>query len=161
MRFSVHDLEEIFTGQENYKLFPQASLHTQWPGGPGVAGNPSFDQFYASQVESIANGVKTEELNDPAIIALLEKIGPAILLTHSQSGVFGWKVEMCIRDRCDGRACEPIYQRQVQSDLLVDLNRRPSPNPLYGGHRGERDGPSLWRGRENPASELGLSRLLR
>ena len=40
MRFSVRDLEEIFTGQENYKLFPQASLHTQWPGGPGVAGNP-------------------------------------------------------------------------------------------------------------------------
>jgi pimeloyl-ACP methyl ester carboxylesterase len=92
MRFSVRDLEEIFTGQENFKLFPQASLHTQWPGGPGVAGNPFFDQFYASQVESIANGVKTEELNDAALIALLEKIGPAILLTHSQSGVFGWKV---------------------------------------------------------------------
>jgi pimeloyl-ACP methyl ester carboxylesterase len=92
MRFSVSDLEQIFTGQENYKLFPQDKLHTQWPGGPGVAGNPSFDQFYASQVESIANGVKTEELNDPALVALLEKIGPAILLTHSQSGVFGWKV---------------------------------------------------------------------
>jgi pimeloyl-ACP methyl ester carboxylesterase len=92
MRLSVHDLEEIYTGQENYNLFPQAKLHTQWPGGPGVAGNPSFDQFYASQVESIASGVKTEELNAPALVALLEKIGPAILLTHSQSGVFGWKV---------------------------------------------------------------------
>lgn len=92
MRFSVSDLEQIFTGQENYSLFPQAKLHTQWPGGPGVAGNQFFDQFYASQVESIANGVKTEELNDPALVALLEKIGPAILLTHSQSGVFGWKV---------------------------------------------------------------------
>jgi pimeloyl-ACP methyl ester carboxylesterase len=28
----------------------------------------------------------------PAGVALLEKIGPSILLTHSQSGVFGWKL---------------------------------------------------------------------
>jgi pimeloyl-ACP methyl ester carboxylesterase len=92
MRLSGRDMESIYTGQENFNLFPQARLHTQWPGGPGVAGNASFDQFFASQVQSIASGVKTEELNDPALIALLEKIGPAILLTHSQSGVFGWKV---------------------------------------------------------------------
>src|SRR5439155_4713403 len=31
-------------------------------------------------------------LNRDAIVALLEKIGPAILLTHSQSGAFGWPV---------------------------------------------------------------------
>jgi pimeloyl-ACP methyl ester carboxylesterase len=91
-QLSVNDLTSIYTGQENYNLFPQAKLHTQWPGGPGVPGNAAFDQFYASQVESIASGVKTEELNDAALIALLEKIGPAVLLTHSQAGVFGWKV---------------------------------------------------------------------
>jgi hypothetical protein len=34
---------------------PQAALYTQWPGGPGVPGNPAFDQFYASQLESIAS----------------------------------------------------------------------------------------------------------
>jgi pimeloyl-ACP methyl ester carboxylesterase len=92
MRLSTYDMASIYTGQENYKLFPEAVLHTQWPGGPGVPGNPAFDQFYASQVQSIASGVKTEELNDPALIALLERIGPAVLLTHSQSGVFGWKI---------------------------------------------------------------------
>ena len=92
MRLSTYDMASIYTGQENYRLFPQASLHTQWPGGAGVPGNAAFDQFYASQVESIASGVKTEELNDPALIALLVKIGPAVLLTHSQAGVFGWKV---------------------------------------------------------------------
>lgn len=92
MRLSTRDLEETYTGQENFHLFPEADLHSQWPGGPGVAGNPVFDQFYASQVESIASGARTEELNDPALVALLEKIGPAILVTHSQSGVFGWKV---------------------------------------------------------------------
>jgi pimeloyl-ACP methyl ester carboxylesterase len=92
MRLSTWDMASIYTGQENYKLFPQASLHTQWPGGAGVPGNAAFDQFYASQVESIASGVKTEELNGPALIALLVRIGPAVLLTHSQAGVFGWKL---------------------------------------------------------------------
>src|SRR5580704_10049445 len=31
-------------------------------------------------------------LNRDALLALLEKIGPAILLTHSQAGAFGWPV---------------------------------------------------------------------
>ena len=92
MRFTVEQEESLFTAPEKYKLWPQAALHTQWPGGAGVAGNPTFDQFYASQVESIASAVKTEELMFPADIALLEKIGPAIVLTHSQSGVFGFKL---------------------------------------------------------------------
>jgi len=92
MRFTVEQEESLFTAPEKYKLWPQAALHTQWPGGAGVAGNPTFDQFYASQVESIASAVKTEELMFPADTALLEKIGPAIVLTHSQSGVFGFKL---------------------------------------------------------------------
>ena len=33
-----------------------------------------------------------EKLNREAGIALLDKIGPAILLTHSQSGAMGWPV---------------------------------------------------------------------
>jgi pimeloyl-ACP methyl ester carboxylesterase len=92
IRFSVELEESLFTAPEKYKLWPQAALHTQWPGGTGVAGNPAFDQFYASQVESITGTVKTEELMFPADVALLEKIGPAIVLTHSQSGVFGFKL---------------------------------------------------------------------
>ena len=92
MRFAAEQEESLFTAPEKYKLWPQAGLHTQWPGGLGVAGNPAFDQFYASQVESIASTVKTEELMFPADVALLEKIGPAIVLTHSQSGVFGFKL---------------------------------------------------------------------
>ncbi len=91
-RLPVEDLETVFTGQERFGLYPQAKLHTQWPGGPGVRGNAAFDQFYLSQVPYIASALKSEELVDPALIKLLEKIGPAILLTHSQAGVFGWAV---------------------------------------------------------------------
>ena len=92
VRLPVEDLETVFTGQERSALYPQAKLHTQWPGGPGLRGNAAFNQFYLSQVPYIASALKSEELVDPALIALLEKIGPAILLTHSQAGVFGWAV---------------------------------------------------------------------
>ena len=80
-----------FTAPERYNRWPQAHLHTQWP-GTGVPGDPVFDQFYASQMPSIQNFTLQQELNRDAIVALLEKIGPSILLTHSQSGAFGWPV---------------------------------------------------------------------
>ena len=91
-RIGTRNLERTYTAPEVYDLFPQAKLHTQWPGGPGVQGNPHFDQFFASQVPYLANTQQTEELVDPALLALLEKIGPAILLTHGQSSLFGWAV---------------------------------------------------------------------
>jgi pimeloyl-ACP methyl ester carboxylesterase len=81
--------QKRFTAMERYNLWPQAHLHTQWPGA-GVPGDPVFDQFFASQVPGIADYTMQQELSRDAILALLEKIGPAILLTHSQSGPLGW-----------------------------------------------------------------------
>ena len=83
--------EQRFIAPERFKLWPQAHLHTQWP-GTGQAGDPHFDQFYASQFPSIVSFPRQQELNRDALVALLDKIGPAILLTHSQSGAFGWPV---------------------------------------------------------------------
>ena len=80
-----------FVAPERYNLWPQARLHTQWPGS-GAPGDPVFDQFYSSQLPSIGDFNLQQLLNRDAILALLEKIGPAILLTHSQSGAFGWPV---------------------------------------------------------------------
>lgn len=82
-------IAQRFTAPENAKLWPQAHLHTQWPGS-GVAGDPAFDQFYASQVESMTDMAQLERLMREAGSALLDRIGPAVLLTHSQSGPFGW-----------------------------------------------------------------------
>ena len=78
-----------FTAPEKAHLYPQARLHTQWP-GTGAAGDEIFDQFFSSQVEDMQDLALMERLNRDAGVALLEKIGPAILLTHSQSGPFGW-----------------------------------------------------------------------
>ena len=83
--------QKRFAAPEHFNLWPQAHLHTQWP-GKGEPGDSVFDQFYASQEPSIENFTLQQILNRDAILALLEKIGPAILLTHSQSGAFGWPV---------------------------------------------------------------------
>ena len=80
-----------FVAPERYNQWPQAKFHTQWPGA-GKPGDPSFDAFYATQFPSLASFEKQQELNRDAGAALLDKIGPAILLTHSQSGSFGWPI---------------------------------------------------------------------
>lgn len=85
----------MFTAPELHNLWPQAKLHTQWPGtGPrhGQIGDPIFDQFYASQVQFPASNAETQKLIQHAAAALLDHIGPAIVLTHSQSGPFGWLI---------------------------------------------------------------------
>jgi pimeloyl-ACP methyl ester carboxylesterase len=82
-------VEQRFTAPEIAHLWPQAVKHTQWP-GTGRRGDPVFDAFYATQVEGLESAVETETLVQDAGAALLDKIGPAILVTHSQSGSFGW-----------------------------------------------------------------------
>ena len=86
---SVGNVEQRFTSPEVKELWPQARLHTQWPGS-GRQGDPTFDAFYASQVETIGDESLIEELNREAVAKLLDRIGPAVLLTHSQAGVIGW-----------------------------------------------------------------------
>jgi len=83
--------EQRFTAPERSKLWPQARLHTQWP-GTGVAGDPVFDQFYMSQVPFVRTPEKAQEMTRDGLVALLEKIGPAVVMTHSQSGAMGWLV---------------------------------------------------------------------
>lgn len=90
-KLDIESLEQRFTATERFNLWPQAHLHTQWP-GKGEAGDPVFDQFFASQETGIADFAMVQSLNRDAIVGLLEKIGPAVLLTHSQSGPFGWLV---------------------------------------------------------------------
>jgi pimeloyl-ACP methyl ester carboxylesterase len=84
-------VQHRFTAIENYNQWPQAHLHTQWP-GKGTPGDPVFDQFFASQVQAMTSYPLQQQFSSEAVLALLEKIGPAILLTHSQSGATGWPV---------------------------------------------------------------------
>jgi len=88
---ALDNVQRRFVAPERYRLWPQARLHTQWP-GTGAPGDAVFDQFYASQLPSIQDFTLQQVLNRDAIVALLDRIGPVIVLTHSQSGAFGWPV---------------------------------------------------------------------
>ena len=90
-RHSTARVEQQFTAPARAKLWPQANLHTQWP-GEGVAGDPIFDQTYAQSFPSLASFPQQQALNRDAGAALIDRIGDAILLTHSQSGTFGWLI---------------------------------------------------------------------
>jgi pimeloyl-ACP methyl ester carboxylesterase len=86
---SVGNVEQRFTAPRLKQLWPQAHLHTQWP-GTGTRGDQIFDAFYATQVETIGDEGMIEQMNREAVAKLLDRIGPAVLLTHSQAGVIGW-----------------------------------------------------------------------
>jgi len=67
-------IESYFTATQRFKLWPQATLHTQWPGN-GSMGDAIFDSFYASTVPSLVSDEETSERIRAAGPALLDKIG--------------------------------------------------------------------------------------
>ncbi|MDE1164696.1 MAG: alpha/beta hydrolase [Pseudomonas sp.] len=81
-------VERYFTATTQGE-WPQAKKHKQWP-GTGRKGDPVFDAFYAAHVPYVADSSKSQQLFQNAGAALLDKIGEAILITHSQSGPYGW-----------------------------------------------------------------------
>ena len=91
IEYDVEHIENYFTSPAKHGLWPQSQHHSQWPGS-GQMGDPFFDAFYASQVDFLSDRTTSELLNQQAGVQLLEHIGPAILLTHSQSGPMGWLI---------------------------------------------------------------------
>lgn len=84
-----------------------------------MIGDPVFDQFFASQVPGISTGDLMERLNRQAGAALLDKIGPATVLTHSQSGTFVWQIADARPDLVKGiLAVEPNRPPFFNSSVL-------------------------------------------
>jgi pimeloyl-ACP methyl ester carboxylesterase len=81
------------------KPLPFQHFHNRWP-GTGEVGSDDLDQFVASQGGSYVTVQGNP--NATAVIAhtawrergamLLDKIGPAVIMTHSAGGPFGWLV---------------------------------------------------------------------
>jgi pimeloyl-ACP methyl ester carboxylesterase len=65
-------------GQAYPQLFPVQQFPTD---------QASVDQFFQSLVPTVSDNASV--ITD-GLVALLDKIGPAIVVTHSQSGLFGW-----------------------------------------------------------------------
>jgi len=80
-----------YLSQEKFKLWPQASLHTQWPGS-GTPDDPVSIQMVSGYLPEIEDFTRQQFLNRDALVALFDKIGPAVLMVHSQAGAFAWPV---------------------------------------------------------------------
>jgi pimeloyl-ACP methyl ester carboxylesterase len=118
-KYSAEFLQKMFTATAKYNLWPQASLHTQWPGA-GVIGDSIFDAYYASTVPSLAENAAQERSMQLAGAALLEVIGkPVILLAHSQGGSMAW----VIADR------KPDL---VHSIIAIEPSGPPFQNAVFG-----------------------------
>jgi pimeloyl-ACP methyl ester carboxylesterase len=121
----VGDVELRFTAPEKFGAWPQAKAHTQWPGDgekKGTRGDAIFDAFYATQVVGLASAVETQTLVQSAGAALLDRIGPAIVVTHSQAGPFGWLL-------ADARPSA------VKAIVAVEPNGPPFQNAITGEDR--------------------------
>ena len=81
--------EKRFTACREFKLWQGSELHTQWPGS-GRMGDTTFDAYYASTVPCLADHTLEQQLMQAAGARLLDRIGLAILISHSQGGTHGW-----------------------------------------------------------------------
>jgi pimeloyl-ACP methyl ester carboxylesterase len=91
-------LQQRFTAPQRYNLWPQAKLHTQWP-GTGVMGDEVFDTYYSSTVQFISSATGQQSTVQAAGAQLLDTIGkPVILLSHSQGGLMPWLIADVCKD---------------------------------------------------------------
>lgn len=85
--YSAQIIQQRFTAPQDYDLWPQAVLHTQWPGN-GTMGDPIFDTYYSSNVQFINNATYQQATVQAAGAKLLDRIGkPVIVVGHSQGGL--------------------------------------------------------------------------
>jgi pimeloyl-ACP methyl ester carboxylesterase len=83
-------------GGRGFGNSPNAKLHNQWP-GTGAVGTPELTQLVASQGGSFGNGMGLIKDSQVSVwqkngAEMLDKIGPAIIMTHSAGGPFGFYV---------------------------------------------------------------------
>ena len=94
-----------FTASENYNLPGRRRTCTRngpERARPAIRSSISFTLRRSRRWSSYP---LQQELSSDAIIALLDKIGPAIMLTHSQSGAIGWPVADARPEQVKGDHC--------------------------------------------------------
>jgi pimeloyl-ACP methyl ester carboxylesterase len=97
VHYTAEMTEYVFTAPPP-GAWPGAGLHTQWP-GTGRRGDPVFDALTAGQVGRLADEATAESSARDALAALIDRIGPCHVLTHSQGGAYGWHAADARPDR--------------------------------------------------------------
>ena len=90
--FSAENAEQRFTAPKAFGLWPQAALHTRWPGS-GRRGDATFDRFFAAGAHLIDDAVFLQEAARDALVALVDRIArPVVLVGHSNGGPPLWLI---------------------------------------------------------------------
>lgn len=85
---TVENTEKSFSGPQHFpELYPQAVLHTQFP-GTGLRGDPYFDQFQRAVIPFSTNSTGVENVMREAGCELLSIIGPSYLVSHSAGAMY-------------------------------------------------------------------------
>jgi len=88
--FTLEMVSSLFTDAAKGPLaHPTAHLHTQWPGS-GELHDPFVRAFAAGTGPMLADARVANTLEQACGAALLDEIGPAILITASAGGPMGW-----------------------------------------------------------------------
>ena len=149
----------VFTDTKH--AWPQDGLHTQWPGAGKPAIRPSTTSWRPAWKAS-ATKLLSDQLNREAGAKLLDRIGPAVLLTHSQSGMVGWTIAND-RPATWSEAFLRWSRAARRSAISTRRDRRtifPMARPCVPGasraaqwpmiHRSHRPRNSSWCGRRQP-----------
>ena len=89
----VEVLKNIFVpSSAGEKAMPFAPLHSQWPGDPNDASDPALLQFLASGGPFTGDAVARQALEQARLVELLDRIGPAFVLSNSLGGPSGFLV---------------------------------------------------------------------
>ena len=108
---SLERTAERFVAPARARLWPQAERHRQWPGS-GEPGDPDVRAVLRLAVSLARRLQLPAGINRDALIALLDRIGPAILLTHSQ----GRRLRLA-GGRCTARSSSRRSSRSSRTDL--------------------------------------------
>ena len=85
-------LERMFTRPQDFPdSYSKAHLHDKWPGS-GTIEDPAFQQFLAGAGPSLRDTARAQADAQRAGAELLDKIGPALLLTSSAGAPAGWLI---------------------------------------------------------------------
>ena len=116
---NLDDAERRFTAMATKGNWPQAKTHTQWPSN-GLRGDQVFEQYMASQVNTMADRIDIEEMSKIALSDLIDQIGDTAVLGHSQGGPFCW-------------LAADVRPQRVKACVAVEPNGPPFFNVSYGG----------------------------
>jgi pimeloyl-ACP methyl ester carboxylesterase len=102
----------------------------RWPGSAQIGADPMLDQFMASQNAGPQNQPAERALWAARGAALLDKIGPAIIQTHSAGGPFGWLVAAERPQLVKGIVCVegaemPLFADMERARMLAALQKTP------------------------------------